>query len=274
MKVGTVRLVDSHCHLDFQQYDQDRDEVIERASNAGVIRIVVPAVDLANSERVLRLAERYEAVYAAVGVHPNSAADWHDSWLLRLSELAQHMKVVAIGEIGLDYYREWSSPAIQRKAFSAQLELAADLGLPVVVHNREAGRDVLRLLDECALKMQPRKGVLHSFSGDQTVVQQALTMGYYLGFTGPVTFKKANDLRNIAASVPKDRLLVETDGPYLTPEPYRGRRNEPAYVKYVAEQLASIHNLPIAEFAEQTTDNAVRLFDFDTSANSTAGDLD
>jgi TatD DNase family protein len=253
-------IIDTHCHLDFRQFDEDRSEVINRARIQGIKRIVVPAVDLDGCTRVVGLAERYEEVYAAVGVHPNSSAGWEGSWLDRLRDFANHPKVVAIGEIGLDYYREHSPPETQREAFSLQLELAAEIGLPVIVHNRQASNDVLAMLKQSPQSDCLSKGVLHSFSGEWDTAQTALDMGYYLGFTGPVTFKNADSLRSIAKRVPLKRLLVETDSPYLAPQKYRGRRNEPSFVALVVKQLAALHAISKDELARITTDNAIRLF--------------
>lgn len=253
-------LVDTHCHLDFEWFDEDREEVVARALAAGVQRIVVPALDLENVEMVLALAEAYEAVYAAVGIHPNSAAEWEDGWLDRLRALAGHEKVVAIGEIGLDYYWDKTPAAVQHRAFSRQLALAAELALPVIVHNREADVDVLRLLADSPLAGQERPGVLHSFSSPWETAVTGLELGFYLGFTGPVTFKKAEELREIAARAPLERLLVETDAPFLTPQPHRGKRNEPAYVAHVAAKIAEVRGLSEAQVAEATTANASRLF--------------
>jgi TatD DNase family protein len=253
-------LVDTHCHLDWGSFDDDRDAVIERALAVGVTRIIVPAIDLENGETVLRLAEQYDAVYAAVGVHPNSTADWQDGWLAQIRAWAAHEKVVAIGEIGLDYYWDKSPLAVQQHAFTQQLALAVELGLPVIVHNREASADVLRLLAASPLAGRAEPGVLHSFAGDEATAVAALNMGYYLGFTGPITYKKADDLRQIARRVPADRLLVETDAPFLPPTPHRGKRNEPAYVAYVAERLAAERGVDTAVLYAQTSANAYRLF--------------
>jgi TatD DNase family protein len=253
-------LVDTHCHLDFDRFEGDRDEVVARAAAAGVSRIVVPALDLDNAPAVLALAERYEAVYAAVGVHPNSAAGWRDAWVETLRDLAAHEKVVAIGEIGLDYYWDRTPHDTQHQAFARQLELAAELALPVIVHNREASEDVLRLLLASPLTGRGAPGVLHSFSAPPQIAAEALAAGYYLGFTGPLTFKKSEELRAIAATAPLDRLLVETDAPFLAPHPHRGQRNEPAYVALVAAQLAALHDREPAAMAAQTTTNASRLF--------------
>ena len=253
-------LIDTHCHLDFDWFDADRDAVIERAAAAGVGRMIVPALDLGNCTAVLQLTERYDAVYAAIGVHPNSAAGWQDGWIDDLRRLAGQAKVVAIGEIGLDYYRDRAPKEVQQRALALQLELAAALDLPVIIHNRESDADVIRLLAVSPLNGRSQPGVLHSFSANWETAQAALDMGFYLGFTGPVTFKKADELRRIAAQVPADRLLVETDAPFLTPHPYRGQRNEPAYVAYVAERIAQERGVETAVLAQQTTANALRLF--------------
>ncbi len=257
-------LIDTHCHLDFESFADDVDAVVARAAEAGVTTIVVPALDLDNAPAVLALAERFPGVYAAVGVHPNSAAGWRDEWIAALRDLAGHAKVVAIGEIGLDYYWDKTPPATQQRALAAQLDLAAELGLPVIIHNRDAGADVLAQL-AAAAQRRPRPdnappGVLHSFSADHETAASALALGYFLGFTGPLTYKKAGDLRAIAAAVPLDCVVVETDAPFLTPEPYRGRRNEPAHVRLVAERLAEVRGLPYAAIAQATTANAHRLF--------------
>jgi TatD DNase family protein len=255
-----MRLVDTHCHLDFERFDADRDAVVARAADAGVDRIIVPAISLDNCPAVLALADQYPGVYAAVGVHPNATAEWQADWLEAIRVLAQHPKVVAIGEIGLDYYWDKSPPAVQQTALTAQLALAAELDLPAIIHNRDAGADALRLLAASPLAGRARPGVLHSFSADWATAQAALDLGFYLGFTGPVTFKQADELRAIAARVPLDRILVETDAPFLAPQARRGRRNEPAYVTYVAERLAALRGMATAVFAAHTTANAERLF--------------
>jgi TatD DNase family protein len=253
-------LIDTHCHLDFDSFDADRAEVLGRALAAGVTAIVVPALDLDNLDAVLALAESHRAVFAAVGVHPNSTADWSDDWLDTLSAAARHPKVVAIGEIGLDYYWDKSPATVQRIAFERQLSLAAELDLPVIIHNREATADVLDTLANSALARRERAGVLHSFSADWAAAEVALGLGFHVGITGPVTFKKAEELQQIAGRLPLDRLLIETDAPFLTPHPHRGRRNEPGYVRYVAEAIAALRNVPPETIAHQTTANATRLF--------------
>lgn len=253
-------LVDTHCHLDFESFHDDVAEVVERAAAAGVTRIIVPSLDLDNAAAVLALAGRFPGVYAAVGVHPNSAAGWQDDWIERLRELARHPKVVAIGEVGLDYYWDKTPAKTQHRALAAQLELAAELHLPVIIHNRNASADTLHLLSTSLLIDSARPGVLHSFSGDWAAAEAALEMGFCLGFTGPLTYKKADELRDIAARAPLDRILVETDAPFLAPHPHRGRRNEPAHVRLVAERLAEVRGLTLEEVAGATTANALRLF--------------
>jgi TatD DNase family protein len=254
------RLVDTHCHLDFERFDADRGAVVDRALDAGVEAIVIPALDLGNARKVIDLARSRLGLYAAVGVHPNSSADWDDAMVSALRSLAGSPEVVAIGEIGLDYYWNDSPPETQQRAFRAQLALAAELNLPVIVHNREATADVLRLLAESPLAGRERAGVLHSFSGDLDAAGEALGLGFHVGITGPVTYKKADELRAVAVAVPLDRLLIETDAPFLAPHPHRGQRNEPAHVLAVAERIAAERGLLTGELAVATTANAERLF--------------
>lgn len=253
-------LVDTHCHLDFEKFDADRDAVVSRADAAGVKRIVVPALDLDNCAAVLNLAERYPAVYAAVGMHPNSTAAWDDAWIEQLRDLAAHDKVVAIGEIGLDYYWDKSPPEVQKQAFEAQLTLASELDLPVIIHNRESDDDVLSILKRSVQSERERPGVLHSFSSTWDVAEAAIELGYYLGFTGPVTYKSADALRDVLARTPMDRILIETDAPFLTPQAHRGHRNEPAYVVHVAEQVARVRDINLNIVKAMTTENAACVF--------------
>ncbi len=260
MSDSPVVLMDTHCHLDFVAPIDKVEEVVGRAHMAGVERILVPAIEMDNLPRVLSLAEKFTGVFAAAGIHPNSAAGWRDEWVDRVREAAKHPKVVAIGEIGLDYYWDKTPKETQHTALARQLELAAELSLPVIIHNREASADTISTLAASPLNGSDRPGVLHSFSGDWATAEAALEMGFYLGFTGPLTYKKADDLRAIAARAPLDRILIETDAPYLTPEPYRGKRNEPAYVRLVAERLAELRGLSLPEIATATTANALRLF--------------
>jgi TatD DNase family protein len=250
-------LTDTHCHLDLGQFDHDRDDVLERARQAGVGRVLVPAMDLASSRRAVALAERYPVVRAAVGVHPNDTADFSAETLAELRDLARHPKVDAIGEIGIDLYWRTVPLEIQQQAFRAQLELAAEIRRPAIIHDREAHAEVLTALREAA----PAAGtVLHSFSGDAGMAEQAVDAGYYLGVDGPLTYKKNEALRAIFAAAPLDKILIETDAPYLTPQPRRGRRNEPAFVAFVAERLAEVRQVALEQIATATTANAARLF--------------
>jgi TatD DNase family protein len=257
-------LIDTHCHFNFEAFDADRDLLWQAARAHGVTRLINPAVDLATGAQALQLAARYSGVYVAVGLHPNETADYAPSLLTDIAQQAADAKCVAIGEIGLDYYWNESPKAQQWRAFEEQLNLAAQLSLPVIIHNREATADVLSILSAwCAALPEARRerlGVLHSFSGDQADAERALALGFYLGFSGPITYKKADALRQVAARVPLARLLIETDAPFLTPHPHRGERNTPAHVRYVAQRLAELHNTTFEAFAAATAQNAARLF--------------
>jgi TatD DNase family protein len=260
-------LIDTHCHLDLADFDADRQAVIARALAAGVGTMINPSVDLEGGTAIVQLAEDSPALYAAVGVQPNHAANWDRGMLAQVKTLAQRDKVVSIGEIGLDYYWDKAPKDVQKRAFQDQLELAAEMELPVIVHNREAGDDVMTiLLDwhsglvQTASPLASRPGVLHSFSGDKEMAQKAIAASFFIGLTGPLTFKKAKDLQDLAVDLPLDRILIETDSPYLSPHPERGKRNEPAKVKLVAEKLADLKGITFDEVAAATTANAQRLF--------------
>jgi TatD DNase family protein len=260
-------LVDSHCHLDFQNFDPDRMAVVNSARQTGVMAIMNPAVDVDSSRSVVALAQSVPEIYAAVGMHPNEAANWNETTLPIFEELALRAKVVAIGEIGLDYYRDRTPRLTQIKIFEQQLSLAASTGLPVILHNREASQDLLAILtawtkslSERGHPLAARPGVLHSFSGDEATAQQAFAMNFYIGITGPVTYRNAADLQNLVSKTPLERMLIETDAPFLTPQPRRGKRNEPAYVRFVAEKIAELHQRPYDEVAQITTANARLLF--------------
>ena len=262
-------LVDTHCHLDFNSFNDDRQLVIERSRQNGVERILNPAIHLANSFEISMMAQSIDEIYAAVGVHPNEASSWESSTLDQLQQAALHSKVVAIGEIGLDYYRENSPHDLQIRVFTQQLELAGELNLPVIIHNRQASRDVLELLtawhavlvaNNSPLKDRP--GVLHSFSDQLPTALQAIDLGFFIGFTGPVTYRNAPDLQEIASKIPLDSILIETDAPFLPPHPHRGKRNEPAYVRLVAEKIGELQSVDYQTIATATSANANRLFDW------------
>ncbi|GAB1723653.1 MAG: YchF/TatD family DNA exonuclease [Nitrospira sp. CR1.1] len=255
-------LIDTHTHLDDARYNSDRDAMIARAREAGVETMITIGCDLATSRSAVALAAHYPFVYASIGVHPHEVKHITDSWYDDLRQLARHNKVVAYGEIGLDYHYNHSNPEEQRLRFREQLQLARELKLPVIIHTREAQDDTIRILKE--ERASEIGGVFHCFSGDAWLAKDALELGFYLSFSGILTFQNATMLREIAKTVPADRLLIETDCPYLTPIPHRGKRNEPAYVKHVAEMLATLAANGAAMTANDigrlTSDNARRLF--------------
>jgi len=255
-------LIDTHTHLDDARYDSDREAMIARARDAGVEAFVTIGCDLATSRAAIGLADRYPFVYASIGVHPHEVKHIGDMWYDEFRRLAMHKKVVAYGEIGLDYHYNHSSPKDQRNRFREQVALARELKLPVIIHTREAQEDTIAILKE--EKASDVGGVFHCFSGDAWLAKDALDLGFYLSFSGVLTFQNAAVLREIAKTVPLDRLLIETDCPYLTPVPHRGKRNEPAYVSLVAGQLAQIFSsdptLSTDTIGRITTENAKRLF--------------
>jgi TatD DNase family protein len=269
-----VVLTDTHCHLDFEAFDSDREQVLERARQAGVARIMNPGIDLQSSKAALQLAENNAEVFAAVGVHPNSATTFNDRTLLQqLSELAAHPKVVAIGEIGLDYYRDRAPREVQLRVFRLQLELASESGLPVIIHNRQATEDVLSILLEwhtqlisISSPLARSPGVLHSYSDNEKNGLKAIAMNFFIGITGPVTFQNARTLQRVVSALPVANLLIETDAPFLTPHPRRGQRNEPAMVRQVAEKIAELHSSTVTEIAARTTENADGLFNWRVTA--------
>lgn len=253
-------LIDSHCHLNFNVFDDDRTEVLARAKAAGIVAWINPGINLSDSEQVVNLAESIPHLYAAIGFHPNDAANFDETALAQLRTLANRSKVVAIGEIGLDYYWDKAPRPVQRQVFEHQLALAKELGKPVIIHQRETAVDTMAILRRWGAGQNHPGLVLHSFSGDRAMAEEALQLGFYIGISGPVTFKNARDLPEIVAAMPLERLLVETDAPFLTPHPYRGKRNEPAHVKLVAERVASLKGLPVAEVNRRLTENTVALF--------------
>ena len=252
-------LVDSHCHLDFPDFEDELDAVIDRATEAGVGAILTICTHLTRFERVLAVAERFDNVFCTVGVHPHEAAREPRVVAEHLVRLADHPKVVGFGETGLDYYYEHSPRAEQQQSFRVHIAAARMAGLPLVVHTRDADADTSRILGEEQEK-GPFAGVLHCFSSTRELAERAIGMGLYISFSGVVTFKKADDLRATAAALPLDRVLVETDAPYLAPVPKRGKRNEPSYVAHTANEVARVRAMDAKAFAEATTDNFFRLF--------------
>lgn len=266
-----TELVDTHCHLAMDVFQEDLDQVIENARHAGVTKILVPGTNIESSRLAIQLTKRYPEVYAAVGVHPHSASSWEPASADLIRTFVQNPKVVAIGEIGLDFYRNLSPQAVQIDCFREQLTLASEVDLPIVVHNRDAIEVILEMLIPWCKSLDEarstRPGVLHAFSAAAEFAQEALELGFYLGIAGPITFKKAEELRTLVYNLPIDRLLIETDSPYLSPEPKRGRRNEPSNVQWIVNKIASHRKQDPDTVARITTVNAETLFDW-TDGNS------
>jgi len=251
-------LFDTHVHLNAEQFEEDLTEVIKRAQEAGVANMIVVGFDRPTITKAMELVETYDFLYAAVGWHPVDAIDMTNADLEWIESLAAHPKVVAIGEMGLDYYWDKSPKEIQMEVFRKQIRLARRVKLPIIIHNREATADIITILREEEASLVG--GIMHCFSGSVETAKECLEMNFYISLGGPVTFKNAKKPKEVAAEVPLDRLLIETDCPYLAPHPFRGKRNEPAYVKLVAEQIADIKQVSVEEVARITTENAKKLF--------------
>lgn len=275
-------LVDTHCHLDLEAFDADRQSVLDRAARVGVGRVVVPALNHASSLRIIELAEAHANIFAAIGTHPTETEDGALTDNAAWRDLAQRPKVVAIGEIGLDYYwvTDQRTRADQRGLLQRQLGLAQQTRLPVILHLREEGdatggacsqdlltilRDWIQSLRQAGDELASRPGVLHSFSGSLEVALQALDLGFFIGITGPITFPKADARRDTVRGLPLERILVETDAPFLSPVPHRGRRNEPAFVTHIADKIAEIQSRTVSDVFKTTSANAARLFDWGVS---------
>ena len=250
-------LIDSHAHIQLDRFDADREAVLKRAQAAGVQTILVIGFDLETSRRAVVLAEKHDQIYATVGMHPHNAKDLDNETVRIFRELAAHPKVVALGEMGLDYYRDLSPRPIQKEAFERQLDLAEELALPIVIHNREAYHDILPILQA---RRGRTHGVMHCFSGDIEIMHQSLALGFYIGIGGPVTYRKADALQEVARKAPADALLVETDCPWLAPQFRRGKRNEPAYVRATAEKIAELRGISLEEIGTITVRNFEDLF--------------
>jgi TatD DNase family protein len=252
-------LVDSHCHLDFPDFANDLDALVGRARTAGIGRMVTISTRVAKLDGLLAIAERYPDVFCSVGTHPHHAAEEPDITTADLVAHARHPKIVALGEAGLDYHYDYSPREAQETGFRRHIAAARETGLPLVIHTREADEDTTRILEE-EMGKGAFPAVLHCYTGGRALAMRAVELGLYVGFTGIVTFKKSDDLRAIAAALPADRILVETDAPYLAPGKFRGKRNEPAYVVEVAKSLAETRGVSFEEFSRQTTENFHRLF--------------
>jgi TatD DNase family protein len=250
--------IDTHSHLFYKNFHDDLDEVINRAIESDVDQIIVPATDLETAEQTIRLCEKYDMVFGAVGIHPHDSKDWNDSLLTKIQNLAEHKKIIAIGEIGLDYYYDFSPPEKQIRAFKAQIELAIELNLPVIIHNRDSDKDMMEIISQYCGK--GLKAQFHCFNSSLNDAFEFIKMNHFISFTGNITFKNRGDIRSVLEKIGLDSLLLETDSPFMTPVPFRGKRNEPAYVKYVAEKISEIHKVSIEEVAKTTSYNAFRLF--------------
>lgn len=251
-------LFDSHAHYDDEKFNDDRDDVLIKAHEDGISYILNAATDIDTSLMGIGFAEKYDFVYASVGVHPHNTSSLDDRVAERIAELAKNPKVVAIGEIGLDYYYDYSPKDAQKYWFKRQLDLAVDLSMPVIIHDRDAHEDIVNIMKES--KISQVGGVMHCFSGSREMAKIILDMGFYLSFGGPVTFKNARKAIEVLQYVPMDRLLIETDSPYLSPEPHRGKRNDSRNVRYVAEKIAEIKGLDFEDVASVTLNNAKQLF--------------
>jgi TatD DNase family protein len=249
-------LIDSHSHLEMEQFDNDRQEVIERACLAGVEYIITVGTNPAFGKKAISIAKQYKNIFVSVGIHPHEAATADDKSLAQMAELACQPEVVAYGEIGLDFFRNLSPREKQIEVFSRQLEIARDLSLPVVIHDRDAHEQVLQLVRSSGVQ----RGVFHCFSGDYALAQKCLDLGFYLSIPGTVTFDKAVKISDVVKKVPLEFLLLETDCPFLTPVPYRGRRNEPSFIIHTAKKVAQIKSLRWEDVADTTTRNALNLF--------------
>jgi len=269
-------MIDVHCHLNFHSFEKDYDQVIKRAFDAGVVKIINVGTKLDSSKRAIELSEKYDNLYAIVGVHPHHAGKLEDlpagrqeDWLLELGKLTKHPKVVAIGETGIDYYRYKSNeivdPKLQKDVFVKQIEISLKLKLPLQIHNRHAGKDILEILYRYKTELLDPPGMFHCMSGDIDFLKRVLDLGFYVGFDGNITYDglppgEDTLLTDLVKETPLDKLVTETDSPFLTPAPYRGRRNEPSYVIIVGQSLAKIKGVSFEKMAQKTTENAHNLF--------------
>ena len=252
------KFIDSHAHLDDERFDQDRKELIESLYENGIEAVLNPGADLSTSKAAVSLADKYPFIYAAVGCHPHDSKFMNEDTMNIFKELAKNKKVIGIGEIGLDYYYDNSDRETQRTWFREQIRLAKELDLPYIVHDRDAHEDVFKIMKEELYS--GTRGILHCYSSSVEMAREFVKLGFYISLGGPVTFKKAKTPKLVAKEIPLDKLLIETDCPYLTPEPFRGKRNEPKYVKYVAEEIAAIKEVSIDVIADKTKENFRKLF--------------
>ena len=251
-------LIDTHAHLDMEDFDKDRDQVLERALQGGISHIITIGIDFSSSLKALQLANKYDFVFSTIGYHPHNATDVDPQALKELGRLASEPKTVAWGEIGLDFYRRYSPPNRQIKVFEEQLEMAIHYDLPVIIHVREAYDEVLTTLKK--MDRGKLRGVIHCFSGDYDLASAFMELGYFISIPGTVTYKNALQVKDVASRIPLESLLLETDAPFLTPVPKRGKRNEPFFVTYTAQEIAQLRGIGFQELAHQTSENAKKLF--------------
>ena len=250
--------VDTHAHIFYPNFDGELDEVIQRAKDSGVDYIIVPATDIETCSKVINLTEKYDMIYGAVGIHPHDTKEWDQNLIPKIEELAKHKKIVAIGEIGLDYYYDFSPREIQIKAYESQIQLALKLKLPMIVHNREANDDIMNIARK--YKDSGLRAQYHCFAGSIADARELVEMHHYISFPGIVTFKNAESIHKVLSRVAIENLLLETDSPFMTPVPHRGERNEPAYIKLIAEKIAEVHHLTLQDVGKATSYNAYKLF--------------
>jgi len=260
-------LVDSHCHLDFADFDNDRDGIINSAVDAGVGFMLTICTKISGFREVLAVAKNHDNIFCSAGTHPHNVKDEPDVGVEQLIELAQHSKVIGFGETGLDFYYDHSPRELQERLFRAHIQASRETGLPVIIHTRDADKELVRILND-EFARGPFSGLIHCFSGDSDLAEFVLDKGFYISFSGIVTFKKAHEIRKVAKNMPLNRILVETDAPYLAPVPMRGKRNEPAFTAYTAEFVASLRGVDSESFFNATTNNFFELF---TKAAEQAG---
>lgn len=249
---------DSHAHYDHDQFDSDRELVLDRLKEEGISNVINAASDIDSSKKAIKLTEKYSYFYCSVGIHPHDVSKANEEDIAKLKKLSENNKVVAVGEIGLDYYYNHSAKETQRQWFKKQLNLARELNLPVIIHDRDAHADCLDII--MSEKIEEIGGVFHCYSGSWEMAKKLLDMGLYISFSGSITFKNAVKLIEVVKNIPKDRMLIETDCPYLAPVPYRGKRNDSSYIKYTAEKIADVKGISIEEVAHLTADNTKTLF--------------
>ncbi|MEP6756033.1 MAG: TatD family hydrolase [Chthonomonadales bacterium] len=251
-------LIDTHCHLNHENFELDLLQTVERSLSAGVEKSIVVGFDLASSRRAVELADQFPTIYAAIGIHPTDCNQWNSTIAEEFRSLSKNPKVVAIGEIGLDYHHGSRGDEQQTYVFCEQIDLAVELGLPIIIHCREAYPETLKMLSQRA--MGKTGVVMHCFAGNMTELQRTMDIGFYAGFGGVITFKNAPQSRDCLATCLPDKCILETDAPYLAPVPFRGKRNEPSYTRVVAQAAAEIRGVKFSEICEQSTNNALRLF--------------